>query len=163
MMANVEYSNHWFNRIPSALFEWGDFFAALRYELASLVDSSYVGQATIYLRDHGLSECGWHQDKRETCQLTFTFFDDSMLVDWASETLGFDKYTINQDLSWSYDCEDSGRNLELTEEFKFWIEDQDTLAGKASVLAIVVAKAWMINPPGQNSGMAFELSQLWAD
>jgi hypothetical protein len=162
-MAGVEYSKHWFNRIPSALFEWGDFFSALRHELASLIDSSYVGNATLYLPEHQTSQCGWHQDERETCQLSFTFFDDSMHVEWASETLGFDQYTVNQDLSWTYDSEDSGRILVLTDEFKSWVQDQDTQAGMAAVLAIAVAKAWIGNPPGQNSGMTIELSQLWAD
>lgn len=47
----------------------------------------------------------------------------------------------------SLDPEDLGTIGEVAPEFAFWLDDQESLAGKAAVLAIAVAKAWIITPP----------------
>lgn len=162
-MKGVEYSNHWFDRIPSALFEWGDFFAALRYELTILSGSPNIRTARLYLPGHQSSYCRCWEDERDISRLTFSFYEDSIHVYWATETIGADHFSVNGDLTWSYDSDDMGKMDGLTPEIESWLEYEETVAGKVAVLAIAIAKTWMDSPPGKNFGMSLAVRGPWID
>jgi hypothetical protein len=45
-MTTVQYSNRWFDQILSSLFEWGDFFLALRTKIARTLALGHLGLAS---------------------------------------------------------------------------------------------------------------------
>jgi len=162
-MTMVQYSTHWFDRIPSSLFEWGDFFLALRTEIGTLISSGHLGHATLSLSEQHCSECWETLGGGPLFQLSFTFVVTSTNVSWSAETLGADSFTVNQDLSWSYDVDDMGTIGELSDEFRSWVEHQDNLSGRVAVFAIAIAKNWLINPPSGHSEMCLEARGPWVD
>jgi|688.fasta_scaffold30492_4 hypothetical protein len=160
-MTTVRYSNHWFDRIPTSLFEWGDFFLALRREIEFLVNSGHLGWATVYLPEVNC-ECSEDLNDRNHFKLTFGFYDDTTDVSWAAQTIGADHFSVGHDLSWTYDVDDMGKIGELTPEFRSWLEQQETRSDIVAVLAIAVARTWLGNPPSLNSGLALEVRGPWA-
>ena len=162
-MSRVQFSNHSFDLIPSGLYEWGNFFLALKAELLDLINGGHIGHASVYLPEHNSLDCPLDQDELYDFRINFSFHDDSTSVYWAAETLGADAFTVNRDLSWTYDPDDMGKIGEPTPDFKAWLEYQESQAGKLAVLAIAVARAWLRNPPNQSSGMSFDVRGLWVD
>lgn len=162
-MKVVECSHCWFDRIPSALAEWGGFFIAIRYELESLVSAGHIGSASVYIPEREPEEDTHSSEFDEAFRLYFYFHDDSIVISFSDNKVSFDDFTVNSDSTWSYDPEDLETVGELTPEFAFWLDDQESLAGKAAVLAIAVARAWIITPPSYDAGLAFEITKPWAD
>lgn len=156
-MSAVEYSNHWFRKVPKGLLEWSDFFLAIKAEVQEVLATGHTGHGSVYLSEFRSSEFEDYQDENSVFELTFTFFEDATLVYWADEFIGADKFTVNHDLSWSYDRDDMGKIQQLPPEFSSWLDDEESVAGKVSVLAIAVAKAWMSAPPTKGSSLAFEV------
>ncbi len=161
-MTTVRYSNHWFDRIPTALFEWGDFFLALRREIEFLVNSGHLGWATVYLPEVEC-ECSSGLDDRHNFRLTFGFYENETDVYWAAQTMGADRFSVKHDLTWTYDVDDMGKLGELAPEYKSWLEQQESRSAMVAVLAIAVARTWLDHPPSQNSGLALEVRGPWAD
>lgn len=162
-MTALEYSSHWFRRIPNDLLEWGDFFLAIKAEIQEVIASGHLGHGSVYLSESRGTDFERHKDEAEVFELTFTFSDGATLVYWANEFIGADKFTINHDLSWAYDPDDMGTIGELPLEFSSWLDVEESVAGKVAVLAVAIARAWLRNPPNQRSGMAFEVRGPWAD
>lgn len=161
-MNELPTSNHWFERIPSALFEWGGFFSAIRYELETLINSGHIGHAIVFIPEEGPDEDVYRSEFDDPLRLSFSFHDDCISIYFSDNKVSFDNFTVNSDLTWSYIPEDMETIGELTPEFAFWLDDQESLAGKAAVLAIAVAKAWIITPPSCDAGLALETSKPWA-
>ena len=156
-MTAVEYSNHWFCRVPSELLEWADFFVAIKYEVQELITTGYLGHASVYLPEVKGPEWERADVEDETFALTFAFHDDETLVYWADEFIGADEFTVNHDLRWAYDPDDMGTIGELSLEISSWLDNEESIAGKVAVLAVAVARAWLRSPPNRNARIAFEV------
>lgn len=161
-MKAIDCSYYWFDRIPTALVEWGGFFAAIRYELETLIDSGHIGRGIVYIPEEEPKEDGYRSQFDEPFSLSFYFHEDSLSIDFSDNKVSFDDFIVNSDLTWSYEPEDLETIGELTPELAFWLDDQESLAGKAAVLAIAVAKAWIVTPPSCDAGLAFETRKPWA-
>lgn len=147
-MTSVHYSDFWFDRIPSSLFQWGNFYIALHSEIATLLNSSHVGYVTVYLNEAYCYECSDNLEEGFDFHLSFSFDEDSISVSWAAETLWADEFTVNKDLTWSLD-DPCGMNriTDLSNEFESWVESEEHWARRAAVLAIAVAEQWLKIPP----------------
>jgi hypothetical protein len=104
----------------------------------------------------------WQDDEETHFRLSFTFFEDSKRVYYSNQKISGDCFSVNKDLTWSYDADDMGEIKELTPEFKSWLDEQDTQECKLAVLAVAVAKAWLEYPPNQSAGMDFDTQGPWA-
>lgn len=162
MESSVDLADHWFDRIPTALDEWGGFFAAIRHELETTINSGHIGRGIVYIPEEELDEDEYGSEFEEPFTLSFSFFEDSTHVCFSNNKIAGDEFVVNSDLTWSYSPEEMGTIGELTPEFSFWLDKQESLAGKVAVLAIAVAKAWIITPPSCDAGLAFETSKTWA-
>ena len=162
-MTNVQYADLWFDRIPSSLFEWGNFYIALQSEIATLVNSSHVGYATVYLNKKYCSECSDNLEEGYEFHLSFNFGEDSISVSWAAETLWADEFTVNKDLTWSLE-DPCGMNeiAELNDDFKSWVKSEEDWARRTAVLAIAVAKQWIKIPPNGRTRLDFNVRGPWA-
>jgi hypothetical protein len=161
-MPRLDLAGHWFDRIPTALIEWGGYFAAIRFELETLINSGHIGNAIVYIPEEEPDEDVYRSEFDEPFRLSYSFFDDCILVSFSNNKISGDQFTVNLDLTWSYDPEDMGTIGGLSPEFVLWLNNQESLAGKAAVLSIAIAKAWLINPPSSSAGLAFETSKPWA-
>ncbi len=161
-MNELPTSNFWFERIPSALSEWGGFFSAIRHELETLVRDGHVGEVTVLIPEEEQDEDEYRPGIDEPFKLTFYLSDHFISVYFSNNRISGDEFTINQDLTWSYDPEDCGKTGELTPGFLFWLHEQVSLAGTAAVLAVALAKAWIITPPSFDAGLSYEARKPWA-
>jgi hypothetical protein len=151
-MPHPEFTDHWLDRIPTALVEWGGFFAAIRYELETLINSGHIGHGIIYIPEEEPDEDEHGSEFDEPFSLSFSFYEDAAVVCFSDNKISGDKFTVNSDLTWSYEPEEIGTIRELTPELAFWLDDQESPAGKATVLAVAVTKAWIITPPAVTQG-----------
>lgn len=162
-MSRNEFSNHWFRQVPSSLYIWAEFCAAIQLEIEAVLSSGQTGHATVYLPDHIRPECSCEEDDPYHMRLSFSFFEDEAKVSWSGQTVSADSFSVNKDLSWTRSLEEVTSVRELSTEFEAWLDQQESWSGKLAVLSTAIAKPWLANPPATNSGMAFEILGQWAD
>jgi hypothetical protein len=142
---------------------WGDFYLALKSELEPVLALRKQAHATVYTEEtQNCSECFEPEDEKYRFRLTFDIYEDLMSVSWSAQVIGFDSFSVNPDLSWSYDTDESPQRVELRGEFQSWLDGQETVAGVAAVLGAAIVKTYLGRPPDKHSGLEFEVRGPWA-
>lgn len=163
-MTSVQYSDLWFDSIPSSLFKWGDFYIALHSEIVTLLNSRHVGYAVVYLNEKHCYECSGNLEERYEFHLSFNFDKDSISVSWAAETLSADEFTVNKDLTWSLeDPSNMNKITELSDDFESWVKSEEDWSRRTAVFAIAVAKQWLKIPPNGRTRLDLDVCGPWVN